>query len=63
MERAQLFTDMNIQNLEEEYRKIFVDARYRLDHEVELTQFYKSYPEYKAIPCTQAIHLIVIQVL
>ena len=53
MERAQLFTDMNIQNLEEEYRKIFVDTRYRLDHEVELTQFYKSYPEYRDKPLTR----------
>jgi len=53
MERAQLFTDMNIENLEEEYRKIFQDARYRLDHEVELTQFYKDYPDSRDKPLTR----------
>lgn len=53
MERAQLFTDMNIENLEEEYRKIFQDARYKLEHEVELMDFYKSYPEYRDKPLTR----------
>ena len=53
MKRAQLFTDMNIENLEEEYRKIFQDARYKLDHEIELTQFYISYPDRKIKPLTR----------
>ena len=44
---------MNIENLEDEYRKIFQDARYKLDHEVELMDFYKSYPEYRDKPLTR----------